>query len=205
MQPKIEYRSFDAKDFHLEERDDGGTTITGYAAVFNSFSVPFFGLIEKIAEGAFERDLRDNKDVRALVEHDPSKLLGRTRSKTLTLNTDHKGLKIKLDPPDTTAGRDIVEQLKRGDIDQMSFGFHIRKETIEADAGPDGEDVRSFQPGGSWALAVGNEGVGVRVDIEASATHRLAIPMPGGTNSLNAGVAGSILLYSLLTTGSASN
>ena len=66
-------------------------------------------------------------------------------------------------------------------------------------ADPAGEDVRSCRPGGSWALAVGNEGVGVRADVEGSATHRIAIPMPGGTNSLNAGVAGSILLYSLLT------
>ncbi len=71
-------------------------------------------------------------------------------------------------------------------------------------ADPVGEDVRSFQPSGSWALAVGNEGVGVRAEIGVSATNRLAIPMPGGTNSLNAGVAGSILLYSLLTSGSGS-
>ena len=62
-----------------------------------------------------------------------------------------------------------------------------------------GDDVRSFQVRGSWALAVGNEGAGVRADIAAASTKHVAIPMPGKAESLNAGVAGSILLYSLLT------
>ena len=67
-----------------------------------------------------------------------------------------------------------------------------------------GDDVRSFQPGGSWALAVGNEGAGLRADLAAASAKSIAIPMPGGAESLNAGVAGSILLYSLLTRGSVS-
>ena len=69
-------------------------------------------------------------------------------------------------------------------------------------ADPAGDDVRSFQPGGSWALAVGNEGTGLRADIAAASAKSIAIPMPGSAESLNAGVAGSILLYSLLTRGS---
>jgi RNA methyltransferase, TrmH family len=72
-----------------------------------------------------------------------------------------------------------------------------RIEILAAD--PAGDDVRSFRPGKSWALAVGNEGEGLRTDVVAASAKRLAIPMPGGTESLNAGVAGSILLYSLLT------
>ena len=71
-------------------------------------------------------------------------------------------------------------------------------------ADPAGDDVRSFQPRGSWALAVGNEGAGLRADIMAASTKRIAVPMPGTAESLNAGVAGSILLYSLLTRGSVS-
>jgi TrmH family RNA methyltransferase len=77
-----------------------------------------------------------------------------------------------------------------------------RIEILAAD--PAGEDVASFRPGRSWALAVGNEGAGLRADIASAATRRIAIPMPGGAESLNAGVAGSILLYSLLTRGSGS-
>ena len=77
-----------------------------------------------------------------------------------------------------------------------------RVEILAAD--PAGDDVRSFQVSGSWALAIGNEGVGLRADVTAASTKRLAIPMPGKAESLNAGVAGSILLYSLLTPGSVS-
>jgi TrmH family RNA methyltransferase len=75
-------------------------------------------------------------------------------------------------------------------------------EVLAAD--PAGDDVRSLQLGGSWALAVGNEGAGLRAEIVAASTKRVAIPMPGRAESLNAGVAGSILLYSLLTRGSVS-
>jgi TrmH family RNA methyltransferase len=66
-------------------------------------------------------------------------------------------------------------------------------------ADPAGDDVRSFHPGDSWALAVGNEGAGLRAEITSASTKSIAIPMPGSAESLNAGVAGSILLYSLLT------
>ncbi len=72
-----------------------------------------------------------------------------------------------------------------------------RIEILAAD--PAGDDVGSFQPGESWALAVGNESAGLRADVRAASTKRIAVPMPGSAESLNAGVAGSILLYSLLT------
>ena len=70
-------------------------------------------------------------------------------------------------------------------------------EVLAAD--PAGDDVRSAGVRGSWALAVGNEGAGLRPDVVAASTKRVAVPMPGQAESLNAGVAGSILLYSLLT------
>jgi len=69
-------------------------------------------------------------------------------------------------------------------------------------ADPAGDDVRSFHPGDSWTLAVGNEGAGLRAEIASASSRSIAIPMPGSAESLNAGVAGSILLYSLLTRGS---
>ena len=78
-----------------------------------------------------------------------------------------------------------------------------RIEILAAD--PAGDDVRSFQPGVSWALAVGNEGAGLRADVASASTRSVAIPMPGSAESLNAGVAGSILLFGLLTRGSVSH
>lgn len=61
----------------------------------------------------------------------------------------------------------------------------------------DGQDVRRAMPADGWALAVGNEGAGVRAEILASARARVAIPMPGDVDSLNAGLAGAILMYDL--------
>lgn len=66
---------------------------------------------------------------------------------------------------------------------------------LVAEAG--GTDVAHVAPGPLWALVVGNEGSGVGAILRGSATHRVAIPMQGGGESLNAGVAGAILLYAL--------
>jgi tRNA G18 (ribose-2'-O)-methylase SpoU len=64
-------------------------------------------------------------------------------------------------------------------------------------ADPSGRDVSEVEPSLPWALAVGNEGAGLRPEIVASAAHKVAIPMVAGVDSVNAGVAGSILLYVL--------
>ena len=73
-------------------------------------------------------------------------------------------------------------------------------EVLAADA--DGPDVSRVEPTTPWALAVGNEGAGLRDEIMVAAARRVAIPMEAQTDSLNAGVAGSILLYVLTTRGS---
>ena len=64
-------------------------------------------------------------------------------------------------------------------------------------ADPGGEDVRGFHPGPPWALVVGNEGSGPRAELFSKAKRVLAIPMVPGAESINAGVAGAILLFSL--------
>lgn len=143
--PEMQIRNFSTEDMFLETRADGLPIIEGHAAVFNKLSVPFFGFIEKIEPGAFSRAIKEKQDVRALVDHDPSKIIGRTKNGTLELRQDKIGLVSRIKPPDTTVGRDVTESIRRGDIDQMSFGFVIRKETIERDGGPDGQDLRIIQ------------------------------------------------------------
>jgi HK97 family phage prohead protease len=76
---------------------------------------------------AFKASLNRGNDVRALVDHDSSKLLGRTSNKTLRLEEDAKGLRVEIDMPDTSYARDLLASVKRGDIRGMSFGFIVPK------------------------------------------------------------------------------
>ncbi len=99
--------------------------IVGYAAVFNVRSEPIFDFVEVIQPGAFKRSLAGGADVRALVEHDPGRIIGRRSAGTLTLSEDDRGLKFDITPPDTQVGRDIVTSIDRGDIDGASFGFRV--------------------------------------------------------------------------------
>lgn len=96
-------------------------TIVGYAAVFGKFSEDLGYFREKIAPGAFSGCM--GQDVRALKNHDPSFLLGRSTSKTLRMVEDEFGLKVEIDLPDTQVGRDVAVEVGRGDMDGQSFSF----------------------------------------------------------------------------------
>ena len=113
-----------------EKREDGSTTITGHAAVFNQMSSDLGGFREIIAPNAFENVLTD--DVRALVNHDPNLLLARTTSGTLNLSQTNEGLQYSFDVPDTTYGRDLIISMERGDITQSSFAFTIEEDSWES-------------------------------------------------------------------------
>ncbi|WMT90992.1 HK97 family phage prohead protease [Pelagibacterium sp. H642] len=115
-------------DLGVEVRaDDGGKkTLKGYAAVFNRDTTIGDYFIEKIAPGAFDKALHD--DVRALVNHDPGRVIGRTKSGTLRLDVDTRGLKVEIDVPDTMDGRDLWTLVERGDVSGMSFGFRVTKQ-----------------------------------------------------------------------------
>lgn len=109
----------------FEVREDAdGMTFEGYAAVFNSPSEPL-PFIERIAPGAFKRTLRERSDVKLLWNHDSSQVLGSTRAGTLKLTEDERGLRVWAQLPNTTAGRDAAELIRRGDVDAMSFGFTV--------------------------------------------------------------------------------
>lgn len=97
--------------------------MTGYAAVFDTLSEDLGGFREVIKPGAFDRALREKHDVRALVNHDANLILGRTAAGTLALAIDERGLQVSIDVPDTTAGRDALVSVERGDVTGMSFGF----------------------------------------------------------------------------------
>jgi HK97 family phage prohead protease len=125
----------------LEKRADAAADalpdIVGLAAVYYNAADPvgtqynlFDNVFERIQPGAFDKAVgRD--DVRALQNHDPRLLLGRSASKTLQLELTPAGLAYRITPPNTTAGRDTVESLARGDIDGSSFAFAIVRGGVE--------------------------------------------------------------------------
>lgn len=100
----------------------GGRKLEGYAATFGA-AATLGAITEVIAPGAFRAAI--GGDVLALLDHDPSRVLGRTRSGTLRLIEDDRGLAFSLDLPDTAAGRDVVALAERGDLGGMSFGFMV--------------------------------------------------------------------------------
>lgn len=119
-------------------RDDGEQpTIEGYFAVFNSTYDMGWGMSESIAPGAFTKSL--SNDVRALINHDTTLVLGRTSAHTLELREDSHGLwgKITINPKDSDA-TNLYERVKRGDVDQCSFGFNIVSEETEFPSDGDG-------------------------------------------------------------------
>lgn len=119
---KIETR---VTPIEFEVREDGDyMTFEGYAAVFNSPSEPL-PFIERIAPGAFKRSIEARNDIKLLWNHDTGTVLGSTRAGTLRLAEDSRGLKVIAKLPNTTAGRDASELLRRGDVDSMSFGFSV--------------------------------------------------------------------------------
>lgn len=97
--------------------------IIGYAAVYDRASEDLGGFIEFVRPGAFDRSLAASPDVRALIDHNPSMILGRTLSGTLTLESDATGLKVIIDPPSTQYAADLMTVMSRGDVTQMSFAF----------------------------------------------------------------------------------
>lgn len=112
-------------------RDDGeNLSIEGYFAVFDSIYEIAPGMTESIAPGAFDETLSD--DIRALINHDTTLVLGRTKAGTLSLRTDNRGLwgHININPNDSDA-INMHERVKRRDVDQCSIGFDIIEEETE--------------------------------------------------------------------------
>lgn len=100
-----------------------GRKLEGYAATFGTEGWIDNSYVEIIAPGAFRQSLASSEDILALADHDHTKILGRTSSRTLRLSEDSHGLAFEIDLPETTLGRDILALAERGDLGGMSFGF----------------------------------------------------------------------------------
>ena len=105
-----------------------GRRLEGYAATFGIEARIGDAFVETIAPGAFSATLASAGDILALVDHDPSRVLARSRTGSLRLSQDTRGLAFDLDVPDTAAGRDVLALAERGDLGGMSFGFRATDE-----------------------------------------------------------------------------
>jgi len=147
----LERRSLSVAELRVDaDGDDDGDkmpTIRGHAAVFNQPSEEMGGWMrfrEQIAPGAFKDSIKKD-DVRALWNHDPNHVLGRTKSKTLKLKEDDKGLAIEINPPKTQTARDLVESIRRGDVSHMSFGFDTQQDSWDYPKDEDGKALPAMR------------------------------------------------------------
>lgn len=131
MEKRKNYQVRNFRSLDLNANDEAAEKIiSGYFIVFNSETELYEGCFEEIAPESF--DNVDLSDVRALIDHEASKVLGRTKSGTLTLSVDAKGVygEIKVNENDTEA-MNLYSRVQRGDVDQCSFGFSILDEAME--------------------------------------------------------------------------
>lgn len=134
-----EVRSFGKNEIrtnisNIEFRAEGDNmTFSGYAAVFNTDSVPL-PFIERIAPGAFKRSISERtNEIKMLWNHDPSQPLASKRAGTLRLQEDAKGLFVEARLANTSTGRDVAELIRTGVVDSMSFGFNVIDESWSQD------------------------------------------------------------------------
>lgn len=112
-------------DMRLETRaDNEPPRLVGYAAVFDEATDIGGYFREKVAKGAFS-DALTRDDIHALFNHDYNNVIGRKKAGTLTLAEDDRGLRVEITPPNTQLARDLMENIKAGNIDQMSFAFSM--------------------------------------------------------------------------------
>lgn len=138
----LEHRFFPMTEVRVAAVENK-TVISGYAAIFNTLSdLLYWGFREKIAPGAFANNIEAKYDIRALWNHDMNFPLGRTKNDTLRLKEDSTGLATEIEPPNNNYANDFVEAIRRGDVDQMSFGFQALEDTW--DILDDGTYVRTL-------------------------------------------------------------
>lgn len=119
-------RRYFAQEFRVSN-DGDAPKISGYAALFDSPSLDM-GWTEEIDPHAFDSVMASNPDVRALWNHNPDHILGRTTAGTLRLSVDSRGLAYEVDTPDTQLARDLVTSMRRKDVTGSSFGFVTKRD-----------------------------------------------------------------------------
>ncbi len=132
LEGTFERREFQAQDLEIREISDGGLRFTGYASTTETpYTVSDF--TETISKGAFKRTLGEQPDVVLLVNHEGLPL-ARTKSGTLTLSEDARGLRVDADlEPSDPDVQSLIPKMKRGDLTEMSFAFRATQQDWDED------------------------------------------------------------------------
>lgn len=145
MKNKKEIRMLPIQELRIDDSLDG--KIVGHASVFDSWSETLGGIFpfkEIVRKGTFTETIKID-DIRALFNHDPNFVLGRNKAGTLELEEDEIGLRVVITPPDTSWANDLIKNLRRGDISQMSIGFIVLEDTWGTQDGIDIREIKKVQ------------------------------------------------------------
>ena len=171
------------------ESKDGKEYFTGYAAVYNKRSrliYEFGDLFYEVMEaGAFDRVLEDPLlDVILRIDHNRGTTLARTKSKTLELRSDDKGLFFRTEVPNTTLGRDTAEMIRRGDYLDCSFEFTVSSEGEKWERDGDGNLIhRVREVSGLYDVTICTEnGAYPDTVIDTEKASRMAKEIPSSRN-----------------------
>lgn len=150
----------------LRKASSGSRTLSGYAARFNSISLPIPGndgwFLEKLAPGCFAQSLASSEEIRALCDHDDTKIIGKRSNSSLRISEDNVGLKVEIDVPATSWGNDLLACVDSGLVSGMSFGAYMLEDRWE----------QTTYEGEPWALRTV-----LRIDLlEVTATSKPAYP-----------------------------
>lgn len=145
MKSKKEIRMLPIQELRIDDNQEG--KIVGHASVFDSWSETLGGIFpfkEIVRKGTFTETIKID-DIRALFNHDPNYVLGRNKAGTLELEEDEIGLRVVITPPDTSWANDLIKNLRRGDISQMSIGFIVLEDVWGTQDGIDIREIKKVQ------------------------------------------------------------
>jgi HK97 family phage major capsid protein/HK97 family phage prohead protease len=132
---------------HLDglRADTSGATpqLVGYAIRTGVLSENLGGFREIITPDALRAALGRNPDLRALVNHNTDRVIGRVSAKTLRVAQDEAGLRFAVDVPEHERG--LVESVARGDVDGASFAFRTLKDAWDETTTPPTRTLLDFE------------------------------------------------------------
>jgi HK97 family phage prohead protease len=142
---KLEQRIIPAEELEIRAEQDGKIKrISGYGIVYNRETQLYDDLYEVIRPGAASEFLSTNPDVKCCLNHNPERIFGRTKSGTVKLEENSKGVKYTAKPPDAQWARDAIASIERGDIDGSSFTFAVLPQDEKVTKRSDGTYLREI-------------------------------------------------------------